>query len=95
MNRAGKVLVVLAVLTLLQPLFSGIAAGAPETAPPPASAPASANAEQSETRLGVWMAIGCGFFVRATIVTGGNIGAIIGAVATCGYMIFDGATTPD
>jgi hypothetical protein len=94
-KRAGKLLLVLAALMLLTPLSAGVVAGAPEVTPPAVAAPGGAGIVETETRLGVLMAIGCGFFVRASIVTGGNIGAIVGAVATCGYMIFDGATTPD
>ena len=33
---------------------------------------------------------GCGLMVRATIVTGGTqVGTIVGAVACCGYVVFD------
>ena len=43
-----------------------------------------------ETRLGVLAAVGCGFMVRATIATGGAFaGTIAGAIATCGFMVFD------
>jgi len=43
-----------------------------------------------ESRWGVLAAVGCGFMVRATIVTGGAVvGTIAGAVATCGFMLFD------
>ncbi len=44
----------------------------------------------TETWIGAAAAIGCGIFVRATIITGGAfIGTWVGAVATCGLMVFD------
>ena len=42
------------------------------------------------TALGALAAIGCGLMVRATIATAGTqVGTIAGAVACCGYMLFD------
>jgi hypothetical protein len=47
-------------------------------------------AMQPDTALGALASVGCGFFVRASIVTGGTqVGTIVGAVACCAYMIFD------
>ena len=44
----------------------------------------------ADTWIGALSAIGCGVFVRATIMTGGAVvGTIVGAVATCGLMFFD------
>ena len=65
-----------------------------------AVAPAAASDGQSlstqertispDSMLGAFAAIGCGFFVRASIATGGTqVGTIVGAVACCGYMLFD------
>jgi hypothetical protein len=40
--------------------------------------------------LGAAAAVGCGFFVRATIATGGAaVGTIAGAVACCAFMMLD------
>ena len=45
---------------------------------------------QPDTAVGAWAAIGCGIFVRASIATAGTqVGTIVGAVACCGYMLFD------
>ena len=45
---------------------------------------------EPDTALGAFAAIGCGIMVRATIVTAGvYVGTIVGAVACCGYMLFD------
>jgi hypothetical protein len=45
---------------------------------------------QPDTALGALASIGCGVFVRATLVTAGTqVGTIVGAVACCGYMLFD------
>jgi hypothetical protein len=44
--------------------------------------------------VGALAAAGCGFFVRATLVTGGTqVGTIAGAVACCLYMAFDAMVT--
>ena len=44
----------------------------------------------TDTLLGGLAAVGCGIFVRATIVTAGTqVATIIGAVACCGYMLLD------
>ena len=44
----------------------------------------------ADTWIGAAAAIGCGIYVRATIVTGGMfVGTWVGAVATCGLMLFD------
>jgi hypothetical protein len=45
---------------------------------------------QPDSALGALASVGCGFFVRASIVTAGTqVGTIVGAVACCGYMLFD------
>ncbi len=60
----------------------------------PLSTPARAEVGDppvgEDSALGGWMAIGCGVFVRASIATGfTQVGTIAGAVACCGYMLFD------
>jgi len=48
-----------------------------------------------DSMLGGLAAVGCGFFVRVTIVTAGTqVGTIVGAVACCGYMLFDAFAEP-
>jgi len=43
-----------------------------------------------DTALGALASIGCGIFVRASIATAGTqVGTIVGAVACCGFMLFD------
>ncbi len=43
-----------------------------------------------DTALGALASIGCGIFVRASIATAGTqVATIVGAVACCGYMLFD------
>ncbi len=64
-----------------------------------AGPPASDDATQTtlgpgqvgdDTWLGALAAIGCGFMVKATIATAGTqVGTIAGAVACCGYALFD------
>jgi hypothetical protein len=79
----------IAALTLLPPAALA-ESGAP--APPPAGqgAPIDRPPTQPDTVLGALASVGCGVFVRATIVTAGTqVGTIVGAVACCGYMLFD------
>jgi hypothetical protein len=77
-KRPFPLLVLIAALTLLPPS----ALGQEIRNDPPAS--------YADTTLGAWAAIGCGIMVRATLVTGGTqVGTIAGAVACCGYMLFD------
>ena len=55
--------------------------------------PGISGTSSPDSRLGVLAAIGCGFFWRATIVTAGTqMGTIVGAVACCGYLVFDAMT---
>ena len=72
----------------------------PPARPAQAVAPGAAEDESSltsqdrtatpDTALGALAAVGCGFFVRVTIATAGTqVGTIAGAVACCGYMLFD------
>jgi len=46
----------------------------------------------TDTALGVLAAVGCVMFGRALLAGAVLPGVIAGAVATCGYMIFDGLT---
>jgi hypothetical protein len=56
----------------------------------PCAALAQDGRSQLDTKLGALASIGCGVFVRATLVTAGTqVGTIVGAVACCGYMLFD------
>ena len=61
----------------------------------PAAAPAQideavVSTVDTDTLLGGLAAIGCGVFVRATLVTAGTqVATIIGAVACCSYMLLD------
>jgi len=84
------------------PLFALIAAlallsqaalaqdGAPAPAPGGQAARIDQPTIQPDTALGALASIGCGIFVRASIVTAGTqVGTIVGAVACCGYMLFD------
>jgi hypothetical protein len=77
------VLASLAPAALAQAEVPAPAPGAPQAGGvPPAADPESA--------LGALASIGCGFFVRASIATAGTqVGTIVGAVACCGYMLFD------
>jgi hypothetical protein len=44
----------------------------------------------ADSWLGGLAAVGCGVMVRATVITAGTqVGTIIGAVACCGYVMFD------
>ena len=59
-------------------------------APRTASLAGQGRTASTDTAVGALAAIGCGFFVRVTLVTGGTqVGTIVGAVACCGYMLFD------
>lgn len=82
-------LALIAALSLLPP-----AAIAQDAAPTPtAGGPTTVTDRpdaQSDSLLGGLAAVGCGVFVRATLVTGGTqVGTIVGAVACCGFMVFD------
>lgn len=79
----------IAALALLPPIASA-QDGAPATAPRGQAAPIGQPAVQPDTALGALASVGCGIFVRASIVTAGTqVGTIVGAVACCGYMLFD------
>jgi hypothetical protein len=83
-------LLALVAATALAPLP---AAGALVATGPSACDVAGTAAASPQSRLGVLAAIGCGFFCRATVVTAGTqVGTIVGAVACCGYMLFDAFT---
>jgi hypothetical protein len=82
-------LALIAALTLLPP-----AAFAQVGVPAPVSGGEAVRIDQPtvqpDTAIGAWASIGCGIFVRASIVTAGTqVGTIVGAVACCGYMLFD------
>jgi hypothetical protein len=73
-----------AILGALAPLVPSVQAD--ELAPDP-----TGGQDADKVRLGPIAAIACGFFVRATIATGGAFaGTIAGAVASCGFMLFMG-----
>lgn len=79
----------IAALTLLPPVALA-QDDAPAPAPSGQAAPIDQPTVQPDTAAGAWAAIGCGIFVRATIVTAGTqVGTIAGAVACCGFMLFD------
>jgi hypothetical protein len=64
--------------------------GVPAPAPGGQAVRIKAPVVQPDTALGALASIGCGFFVRVTLVTGGTqVGTIVGAVACCSYMLFD------
>jgi hypothetical protein len=76
-------------LTLLPPAALA-QVGVPPLPPSGQAAQIDQTTVQLDTAVGAWAAIGCGIFVRASIVTGGTqVGTIVGAVACCGYMLFD------
>ena len=64
-----------------------------EVLPPKSGGAGEASSSEtvtSDSWLGALAAVGCGFMVRATIATGGTqVATIAGAVACCGYMLFD------
>ncbi len=78
----------LALIIALAPTGAALA-----TVPSDPAATEASGDGTDESRWGVLAAIGCGAFVRATIITAGTqIGTIVGAVACCGYMLFDAGT---
>ena len=79
----------IAALTLLPP--AALAQdGAPAPAPGGPAALIDRPTAQPDTALGALASVGCGIFVRASIVTAGTqVGTIVGAVACCSYMLFD------
>ena len=79
----------IAVLTLMPP--AALAQdGVPAPAPGGQAARIDGPTVQTDTALGALASIGCGLFVRASIVTAGTqVGTIVGAVACCGFMLFD------
>ena len=80
----------IAALTLLPPAALA-QVGVPAPAPSGQVAQIDRPTVQPDTALGAWASIGCGFFVRASIATAGTqVATIVGAVACCGYMLFDG-----
>ena len=79
----------IAALALLPPVALA-QGGAPAPAPGGQAARIDSSTVYPDTALGALAAIGCGIFVRASIVTAGTqVGTIVGAVACCSYMLFD------
>jgi hypothetical protein len=61
-----------------------------------AAGTAGTGTSLQDSALGGLAAMGCGFMVRATIVTGGTqVGTIAGAVACCAYMLLDAWASGD
>jgi hypothetical protein len=82
LGRTFRTCALVALLTLLPPVAVRADDGS-------GALPSAATAA-GESWLGGLAAIGCGVMVRATIITGGTqVGTIVGAVACCGYMLFD------
>jgi hypothetical protein len=88
-NRPLPLLALIAALALLPP--AALAQdGAPAPEPSGQALQFAPPTMQPDTKLGALASIGCGFFVRATLVSAGTqVGTIVGAVACCGYMLFD------
>ena len=83
--RAGTCVVLSSLLGALALAPAPVAAddAAPEAAP-------AATAALPDTWLGGLAAVGCGIFVRASIVTAGTqVGIIAGAIACCAYAVVD------
>jgi hypothetical protein len=79
----------IAALTLLPPAALA-QVGVPAPLPSGQAAPIDQPTVQPDTAAGALAAIGCGIFVRASIITAGTqVGTIVGAVACCGFMFFD------
>ena len=88
-KRSLPLLALIAALALLPP--AALAQdGAPAPAPGGQKTLIGRPTVHPDTALGALASIGCGIFVRASIVTAGTqVGTIVGAVACCGYMLFD------
>ncbi len=88
-KRSLPMCALIAALALLPP-----AALAQDGAPVPGPSGQAAQIDRPDVQLdsvaGGLAAVGCGIFVRATLVTAGTqVGTIVGAVACCGFMLFD------
>ncbi len=74
-------------------LITLLLAGVLALTPALASAQITSGADDpdpSETKIGALASIGCGIMIKATIMTAGTqVGTIAGAVACCGYAMFD------
>ena len=88
-NRSLPLFALIAALALLPP--AALAQdGAPAPAPGGQETPIDRPTVQPDSALGALASIGCGIFVRASIITAGTqVGTIVGAVACCSYMLFD------
>jgi hypothetical protein len=79
----------IAALSLLPPAALA-QVGVPAPVPGGEAARIDQPSVQPDTAAGALASIGCGFFVRASIVTAGTqVGTIVGAVACCSFMVFD------
>ena len=88
--RRFLMLLILVCSLAASPLAAVAQDSAPASASDAAQAPARTGVEAPDTALGALAAIGCGIMVRATLVTAGTqVGTIAGAIACCGYMLFD------
>ena len=78
----------LALWCVLAPAVS--AAQLRDPAPPPTASEPAPPDSGADTWIGAAAAIGCGFFSRATIATGGTqAGTWAGLISTCTLMFFD------
>lgn len=87
--RAGSLFKLCALLVLLA--LAPVAATAQvDAAPVVTDVPEFDTTVTTDSLLGGLAVVGCGIFVRATIVTAGTqVATIIGAVACCTYAILD------
>ena len=96
MNRFKKFVTMAAALALLSASgpISALAQQSPTISSTTGISDGPAGGDTApDSWLGAAAAIGCGFFVRATIATGGAVvGTIAGAVACCAFMMFDALT---
>jgi len=80
----------LAAMLALTPALAAAQAAAPAVADDQTEIALGSGDVGTDTALGTLAAIGCGFMIRATIYTAGTqVGTIAGAIATCGYALFD------
>jgi len=85
----SKPLIVYA-LALSCALAPAVSAASVRDATERTAAPGTVQTAATDTWIGALAAVGCGFFARATIATGGTVAATwAGAISSCGLMLID------
>jgi len=81
---------IICALALSCALAPVVSAASPRDAAETTASSGLTQTAATDTWIGALAAVGCGFFARATIATGGTVAATwAGAISSCGLMLID------